>query len=389
MIQKHWVTMWGNAMSITNHTPQGYSRNITLRYPVTVPFAGEALRLTFDHFCGTEPVTISRAVIARCADDSRKTILTETLHTLSFAGSPSVTIPAGGRVTCDPVSFPVEQGQTLSVSFYLGEFTQMRSSVIITGPLSGGQYAVGDHCCTDRFPVDDCRNTSCCYFLSDVEVLTASENHAVVCYGDSITAQDWPDYLQQLFLAQPDNHTAIVRKAASGTRILRQYSCITYESYGLKATVRFPHELPVSGADTIIIQQGINDIIHPVGTDVNIFRPMSDLPTLEELKDGYRYYLKETRKMGMFTLTGTLLPIEGWRTYADFREVLKNGFNDWLRSGDGADGCIDFDLALRDPDRPASFAPGFDSGDHLHPSAAAYRQMAQTAYDALNAFGRC
>ena len=60
---------------------------------------------------------------------------------------------------------------------------------------------------------------------------------------------------------------AIVRRAASGTRILRQYNNITYDSYGLKGATRFPREAKVSGADTIIIQHGINDIIHPVGVE--------------------------------------------------------------------------------------------------------------------------
>ena len=45
------------------------------------------------------------------------------------------------------------------------------------------------------------------------------------------------------------------------------------DSYGLKGSNRFLHEIPAAGADTIIIQQGINDIIHPVGTDINPFRP--------------------------------------------------------------------------------------------------------------------
>ena len=38
---------------------------------------------------------------------------------------------------------------------------------------------------------------------------------------------------------------------------------------------------------------------------------------------------------------------------------------------------IDFDLALRDPERTDYFLPEYDSGDHLHPSAAGYRKMAQ------------
>ena len=44
------------------------------------------------------------------------------------------------------------------------------------------------------------------------------------------------------------------------SRILREYDCITYESYGLKGDKRFAHEVPTDGADTVIIQQGINDI---------------------------------------------------------------------------------------------------------------------------------
>lgn len=44
---------------------------------------------------------------------------------------------------------------------------------------------------------------------------------------------------------------------------------------------------------------------------------------------------------------GTLLPIFGWRTYATFRDDLRNEVNAWIRSTKEIDGCIDFDLALR------------------------------------------
>lgn len=170
----------------------------------------------------------------------------------------------------------------------------------------------------------------------------------------------------------------MIRRAASGTRILRQYDCITYDSYGLKGTNRFAHEIPTAGADTVIIQQGINDIIHPVGTDVNPFRPMSDLPTAAELIDGLKWYIEEARKLHDSVYLGTLLPIYGWRTYAPFREELRGAVNDWIRSNHESDGCIDFDQALRAADDPRSFAKGYDSGDHLHPSNPAYKKMAHT-----------
>lgn len=382
MNTKHWCTVWGNAMSITEYKIENYSKNITLRYPVTMPFSGDMIRIHLDNFCGTEDVPIASVFIA-LTGDTKRSIDKTSLKQLTFSQKTDCVIKAGESVISDPVSFPVMQGTEITISMYIKDFAQMRSSVIATGPLSGGFFSIGDHCQAQTLPMELTRTTNCYHFLSAIELYTDSENHAIVCYGDSITAQDWPDHLQLLYLAQTDNHTAIVRKAASGTRILRQYDCITYASYGLKATVRFPHELPVNGACAIILQQGINDIIHPVGEAVNPFRPMTDLPTVEELKDGFTYYIEQSKKLGYKIYVGTLLPIEGWRTYELFREDMKNAFNDWLREAPFHTTCIDFAQAVCDPDHKERFGEGYDSGDHLHPSAAAYRQMAKVAYETL------
>ena len=116
----------------------------------------------------------------------------------------------------------------------------------------------------------------------------------------------------------------------------------------------------MSGADTIIIQHGINDIIHPVGVQVNPFRPWSDLPTAQELIDGLRMYVEKAREYGLKVHIGTLLPIYGWRTYEPFRNDLRNAVNEWIRTTDEIDGYIDFDAALRAADKPEAFAEGFD-----------------------------
>jgi len=265
----------------------------------------------------------------------------------------------------------------VAISLYFDDFTELRSAVNITGPLSPGYFSVGDHADAASLPMDLTNSTSWFYFLSSIEARTNENNRAIVCYGDSITAQAWPDFLMQRVLKESNGSVSIIRKAASGTRILRQYDNIVYDSYGLRGEVRFPHEVPCPGADTVIIQHGINDIIHPVGTNVNPFRPWSDLPTLDELIGGLRRYVGWAKDYGMQVYVGTLLPIEGWRTYAPFRENLRQGVNEWIRTTREIDGCIDFDLAVRDPMRPTAFANGYDSGDHLHPSNAAYKRMAQ------------
>ncbi len=371
--QGKWVSVWGNAVSVAENRPERYAKDITIRYPIHVPFSGQAVRLSFDNYCGTESVTLNKTTV----------FYGGRFYSVRFGRSPEVTIPAGQRVVSDPLELQLNEGEILQVSFYLRDFTLMRSVVYTCGPLSEGIYANGDETENPHFDIFSSRKTHLCYFLSNVSVLTDRENRAIVCYGDSITAQDWPDYLALRCFREGYSHTAIIRRAASGTRILREYSCLTYESYGLMGSNRFSHEVPTDGADTVIIQQGINDIIHPVGEDVNVFRPMSDLPTVEELIDGLKNYIALARSLGYRVYVGTLLPMGGWRTDAPFRQELRHAYNDFIRSTDLIDGCIDFDAALRDPEKPDHFLPEYDSGDHLHPSKAGYARMAREIPAAL------
>lgn len=377
-----WVTVWGNATSVAERRPETYARDITLRYPVKCAFGGNAARLHFSNFCGTEPVTLSFVTIASAISDREINLKDACLVT--FNGKESVTIGAGEEIISDEISFRVKPKGTVTVSIYLKDFTLMRSAVVITGPLSKGFFSLGNCAQSSVLPLDTTRSTNVFYFLTGLDVLTDDDNRCVICYGDSITAQSWPDYLALKCMDDVYNKTAIVRRAASGTRVLREYKCITYESYGLSGKNRFEREiLSVSGADTVIIQQGINDIIHPVGTDINPFRPMSDLPSVEQLEEGIEYYVNIAKSNNLKVILGTLLPIYGWRTYAPFREEMKNVFNEWVRSYNGADGILDFDKAVRSDKNTAAFADGFNSGDNLHPSERAYEVMAELAFGGI------
>ena len=347
---KKWVACWGTATSITDRREAIYAKNLTLRYPIRMCFSGTMLRFRFSNLTGTEPVTLAKVFVG---------------HTpVTFGGDTSVCLMPGCETESDAVSYVVSRGDTIEVSFYLDGYTQMNSGTLVTGPLSKGYYAYGDYAEADELPLDLSRHTNWYYFLNTVDVLTSPDNHAIVCYGDSITAQAWPDYMAQLVFG---TNASIIRRAVSGTRILRQYDCITYQAYGLKGATRFPVEMRVSGA-----------------TDVNPFRPWSDLPTVEEMESGVEHiYVKPARAMGLKVWSGTLLPIYGWRTYNEERELMRQQFNEWLRTSPLFDGCVDFDAAVRSVTNPKAFADGFDSGDHLHPSDRAYEVMAQTAIHKL------
>ena len=370
-----WAACWGNATSIINQTECTYAKNMTYRYPVRMCFDGSRMRIRFSNIAGTETVSFTASV----AKSSRKAVIREdTIVKLRQGGSRRIVIEPGKEVTSDEFDFDVKAGEYISVSIHVWEATQMNSAVLITGPLSGGFYSYGDHEYESVLPLDETRKTNWYFFLNTIDVWTEEKNHALVCYGDSITAQDWPDYLALRAWDLGYRDVSIIRRAISGTRILREYTCKTYAAYGIKGETRFPVELNTAGVSAVLIQHGINDIIHPVGVEVNPWRPLSDLPTAEEMAEGFtEFYVKPAREMGLKVYGGTLIPIYGWRTYASFREELKDQFNEWIRTTDTLDGVIDFDLALRDDNNPYAFRKEYDSGDHLHPSAEGYKAMAE------------
>ncbi|WP_295054491.1 SGNH/GDSL hydrolase family protein [uncultured Fibrobacter sp.] len=388
-----WVACWGNATSITDRKEATYAKDLTLRYPIRACFSGSKLRFHFSNLTGTESVQISEAYVAKSAqslDAAQSSTTSEKPASISayspcaitFGGRASATIPAGEEILSDEIAFDVTAGE--DVSLYFADFTQMNAGTAITGPLSGGKYSYGNFAKSATLPDDLTRKTNWIYFLNTIDIFTEEKNFALVCFGDSITAQDWPDYLTLRCAREGFNNVAIIRRAVSGTRILREYSCITYAAYGLKGATRFPIEMNVAGARTVIVQHGINDIIHPVGVEVNKFRPWSDMPTADDLINGVRsLYITHARKLGLKIYSGTLLPIYGWRTYNENRDIIRTAFNEWLRTAPDFDGCVDFDKAVRGHDDPKAFAAGFDSGDHLHPSAKAYEAMAECVPEEL------
>lgn len=381
-----WVACWGNATSITDRKECVYAKDITLRYPIRMCFNGNKLRFRFSNLTGAEPVRVNKAIVAHSAKDgngfcSRQ----ETNVRITFNnGVDYVEIAAGQEINSDEISFDVIAGETIQVSMHFAGYTQMNAGTLITGPLSKGKYSYGDFAESSELPLDKTRSTNWFYFLNTIDIFTEAKNHALVCYGDSITAQSWPDYLALRAWNEGYQNVSIIRRAVSGTRILRQYDCITYQAYGLKGATRFPIEMNVAGAKSVIIQHGINDIIHPVGAEVNPFRPWSDMPTVDDMIKGTtEIYVQHARQLGMKVWSGTLLPIFGWRTYNEERDEMRQAFNQWLRTSDIFDGCVDFDKAVLDPAHPAAFAEGFDSGDHLHPSELAYQAMADCVPEEL------
>ena len=146
----HWASVWGNAISIGENRPESYNKNLTIRYPIYSQFGASAVRLTFDNYCGTEPVTFDKVTA----------YIGGKFYPITFGGERRVTIGAQENAVSDELHCEILPQSLITVSFYFKDFTQLRSAVYTSGPLTEGIYAIGDQTEVDIIPQDIARSTN-------------------------------------------------------------------------------------------------------------------------------------------------------------------------------------------------------------------------------------
>ena len=373
MNAQKWVAIWGSSPSISEPHPARYTKDITLRYVLRAMLDGEKIRLHLSNLGGQEDVVIPRVYVAPVTqgsdtDESR-------MLPVTFGGDFACKMAAGESVESDIVELPLKRGQDYAVSLYLGDMTLLASGTKDTGPLCRAFFAEGDFAACSQLDPFYTAPMNIFYFLTGVDALCREDCHALVCFGDSITAQSWPDYLMLRVLRDGPENLSVIRRGIGGSRVLRSYQHLLIRHYGQKGADRFEREVAAAGADRVIVLHGVNDLIHPDGS---LFRPWSDLPTAQELIDGLRYYVQRGHALGLKVYLATILSIKGWHTYNAQREEIRHAVNAWIRTQTEADGVVDFDTVTRETADPDLRRPDCDSGDHLHPSLEGAQRMAES-----------
>ena len=374
---KKWTTVWGSSSGPAVRTECNYGKNITFRYAIPVLCDGEQIRITLSNLYSDEKCVINSLTVGKAEKvGERKTL---DIKSLTFSGKTEGVIDKFSCLTSDPISYPVKKGDILNVSFYIKDITKMATSTILIGTYSYGFFCEGDYSKSEDFPLFTERVASRHFFLTQLDVL--SENATGWnFFGDSITSYYWADDVKTLLMNETENkhNIAICRKTIAGARVLGEYKNWSTIQYGASGFNRFEREiLEAYNCDKILVFIGINDIIHPNGT---VYRPMSNLPTPEQMIDAYKFYIDIARKHNKQIYFSTIIPFKGWRSYNEERNEIRKGINAWIRSTDLIDGYIDFDEVIRDKD-DFDKMPAHLTEDNLHPSKEGAMMMAQAFYD--------
>ncbi|MEV1329267.1 SGNH/GDSL hydrolase family protein [Micromonospora costi] len=368
----HWIGTWQTAMARTTPGADQGMPNHSIRNVVHTSLGGDAARVRLSNALGTAPVLMGRATLAVATGPDAPDAVAGTMRELTFGGAPSVTIPAGGEVLSDPISLAVPADGDLLVTVY----TPAPSGPVTEHPRSYQTSYIsadGDHA-ADEQGTAFTRATTAWYYVTGVDVRSTTAHGAVVTFGDSITDGDrstvsanlrWPDVLADRLAAEPGpTKLGVVNSGISGNRILD--SSTGARIGGPNAFARLSRDmLTTSGARTVIVLEGVNDILN------------LEHPDPETLKLALRQIAAQAHAQGLRVVVGTITPIKGWRSYTEERDSVRQAVNEFIRTSDAFDAVVDFDAVVRDPADPQRINPSYDSGDHLHPSDAGYRVMAE------------
>jgi lysophospholipase L1-like esterase len=364
--KQNWVGTWASAPQLVepgNLAPApGLAQN-TLRQVVYVSIGASRLRIRFSNAYGNGSVELRRVELALSSGGDA--IDAASSRPLRFAGAVSVTIPAGAELTSDPLDFALEPQTKLALSIAFGSVPSDVTGH--PGSRTTSYLAPGDAASAPSLP--SAVRVEHWYYLAGIEVVAEGASGAVITLGDSITDgrgsttdgnDRWPDNLSRRLRANPSTSAiAVLNMGIGGNAVLAG-------GLGPTAKARFQRDvLEQNGARFVIVFHGVNDV-----------GGAKDRAVVAGLTRAYQELVSAARARGLKIYGAPLLPFAGSQYDSSEHETARQAVNAWIRTPGHFDAVIDFDAAVSDPASPTALLAAYDSGDHLHLSAAGYVRLA-------------
>ena len=307
---RHWVAAWTAAptgAAALDADPASFQLHLA------AAVSGDGVRLVLSNRYGAGPVTFAVALQN---------------HTMTFGSRETVSVPAGGAVTTDPVALHVTAGARLDV-------------YVVAGGRAVTTTAAG----------------ACC--LTELDVRAPQDVHAVVVAGSSVAlgyladGPPWPE-LVATRLGPARRPVSVVNESIGATRLLSD------DASGPSVLSRESAELlTVSGVRTIVLADLVNDIQQ----EPHVYDAAA-------LTAGISAFVRTAHARHVRVIVSTLPPYGGYARFTARGEACREAVNRFIRTSGVPDAVVDLDAVLRDPAQPGRLAREFDAGDHMHQTEA-------------------
>jgi len=393
------------------------ANNQTIRSIVKPDLWGNRMRVRLSNVFGNQAVTFDAVTLA--LQEYAANLVPGTVRSVTFSGSPSVTIPAGQEVWSDSVKLPwvdgdgdnpLLQGRNLAISYSVyGDSGHMtyHSGANTTSFITGA--GTGNHASDqDGFSFE--YTTASWFFVTGVDVMAPADTVVVCAFGDSITDgthtthngnDRWSNVLSRRLHNAYGSKVSVVNEAIAGNRVIDPV--VANSASGPAAVDRLDRDvLGLSGLTHVIWLEGINDLGAGYGQGASA-SPVIENPVIHtpaNIEAGYQNVVGRLHAKGIkvygATMTSSLgynNPAEGWdlTTYPTYLASVDNGpviggyrqqINTYIRTSGLFDGVVDFDAATLDPNTgnmKAAYLPNSQltqlPWDYLHPNHAGYNAM--------------
>jgi lysophospholipase L1-like esterase len=403
-----WVVSWAASQQIPepqNALSADDLRDATLRQIVHLSLGGDALRVHISNAFGTIALHLTSVHIAHPVSPASSDIDPATDRALTFAGHADITIPPGAEMLSDLVEGPVAPLSDIAVSIHYDAPPARQTGH--PGSRATSYYVHGD--AVSAAKLDAPQKVDHWYQISAIDVLAPAPNAAIVALGDSITDghgattngnDRWTDVLAARLQASaptlqshptsdtppptpdtpyPTPHVGVANAGIGGNHLLT-------DGLGPNALARFDRDvLAQAGVRYLIVFEGVNDL---GGLAIHGEVPPADHDALvARVLAAYSQIIARAHAHSLRVIGATITPYVSSAFYhpSPLSEADRQAVNTWIRAAAAGnqdsphfDAVLDFDAVVRDPAHPDQFLPAYDCGDHLHPSPAGYRAMAES-----------
>jgi lysophospholipase L1-like esterase len=375
-----WVASWGASQQVPepqNALSPDDLRDATVRQIFHLSVGGTALRVHLSNAFGTAALHVTAAHIARPVSPAAAEIVAGSDRALTFAGNSEVTIPPGGEYVSDAVEMPVAALSNVAVSFHLAEPPARQTSH--PGSRATTWFVHGD--AVGATKLTDAKHVDHWFQVSEIDVRAAAGAAAVLALGDSITDghgattngnDRWTDVLAaRLQGAKKARNLGVSNQGIGGNHLLT-------DGLGPNVLARFDRDvLAPAGARWVIVFEGVNDLGGLARTGEATAAEHATL--VQHVTAAYEQIVLRAHAHGLRVIGATITPYVGSDFYhpGPLSEADRQAVNQWIRAEGHFDAVVDFDAVVRDPQKPDHLLPGFDCGDHLHPSPAGYKAMGE------------
>ncbi|MFR0359253.1 LamG-like jellyroll fold domain-containing protein [Streptomyces sediminimaris] len=389
-----WTGAWANPNEGQYNFQGSNFSDQTFRIAMKTSIAGSTVRVKLDNALGTSKLSIGHVTVAPdSGSGSPSAVPAATPTGLTFAGSQSVTVPAGGSVYSDPLSFDVSADQYLLVSF------QLSNSVpyLVQHSFANNAYeyltAVGAGDKTTDTTGTPFSGQYAGWFtdlVTDLDVSSADIPTKAVL-GDGLVDPFQPNTkpvtsgrrISDMLAAAEPTAASPYGTVAAGieSNELMTDNPQTYNGHtigGPSALSRIDRDiLDEPGISSVVVDEGLEDLLHGATDD--------DLEA-----NGYTTLVQQLQAWGISTTLAALTPCDGYAgsgaspddPCTSTIDGYRNNANAWLGGmnlgnpwGTPAVYYADFDTALAVPDTvngENKLSAAADTGDHVNLTNAGY-----------------